>query len=334
MRVAFFDLEGWEKNTIEKALTDHQLLLTGEPLDTIHKPENRNLEIISFFVSSHIDKEILEKLPKLKLIATRSTGFDHIDINACRKRGVAVAHVPGYGDDTVAEFTFGLMLALIRKIHYPIRQIKEAKMLTSEHLRGADLKGKTLGVIGTGRIGKKVIRLAKGFEMEIVAHDVYEDKGYAKKMGYNYVPLDNLLEEADVITLHCPCMKETYHLLNKENMRKVKKGAYLVNAARGELVDTNAMIEALQNKTLAGAALDVLEEEKGPRKEQMALKRGRSRKEELETMLGNHTLMNMQNVLITPHNAFNSQQAVERMLGITLKNITSFIAGKPQNVVT
>jgi len=328
MNISFFDIEPSEKAAIEQSLKGNNLTIHEGEFST-ESPNLDQCEVLSFFVSAHIGSEELDALPKLKCIATRSTGFDHIDVAECKKRGIVVMNVPAYGAETVAEYAFALMLALTRKVHQAAHWVETQKAKYDMYaLRGTDLNEKTLGVIGTGRIGKEVIRIAQGFNMNVVAYDIYEDKEYAEKMGYTYTTLEELLEQADIITLHCPCTPETQHTINKENISEIKKGAFLINTARGELVETDAVIEALENGTLQGAALDVLEEEKGA-----TFEKGRSRKEEINTIVKSKKLQEMPNVILTPHNAFNSKEAVARILETTLKNIEGFIDGTPQNVV-
>ncbi|MFH0712677.1 MAG: NAD(P)-dependent oxidoreductase [Candidatus Jorgensenbacteria bacterium] len=330
MKIAFFEIEGWEEEVIKKRLGD--VYLSKETLNEDNLPEDNSFEIISVFGSSRVTDKVLGHFPNLKFLTTRSTGFDHIDLEACKKRNIPVAYVPGYGDNTVAEFAFGLILNLTRKIYAAVDRIKETGSFQFEGLRGTDLKGKTLGVVGTGRIGKEAIKIAKGFGMKVVATDVYPDEKFAKEQGYEYIPLEKLLSSSDVITIHCPYTKETHHLINKDNVRLIKKGAYLVNTARGGIVETEALVLALQEGILAGAGLDVLEEEVEV-KEEMVFAREKRDSEEMKVMLEDHVLMRMPNVLITPHTAFNSQEAVERILAKTLENIEGFLAGKPVNLV-
>lgn len=324
MNITFFHFEGWEKTLLNKDLASHKLRFVSEPLTKKNVSKAKDAEVISVFVSSKIDKAILDKLPKLKLITTRSTGFDHIDLKECKKRGITVSYVPGYGDNTVAEFTFGLILNLTRKIYWAVARLKKTGMFEFMGLRGTDLKGKTIGVVGTGRIGKEVVKIARGFDMNIVAFDVIQDQEYAKKMDYMYVPLETLLKQSDIVTLHCPLNKYTTHLINEKNLKLMKPTAYLINAARGGIVDTRALVDALKKKRIAGAALDVLEEEEELRKRD---------KKESKTEHLDRVLIRMDNVLVTPHDAFNSNEAHERILQITVGNIQGFIKGKPTNVV-
>lgn len=305
--------------------------LHPEPVEKIEPSLLRRADVISPFVWSHISAAILKKTPHLKLIATRSTGFDHIDIAACKKRGIAVANVPFYGENTVAEHTFALILALSRKVHQAyFRTIKGDFSL--EGLQGFDLKDKTLGIIGTGHIGIHAIRMAKGFGMNVLAYDVVKNNFLAETLGFSYVPFDQLLQKSDIISLHAPYRKETHHMINKGNIRKIKKGAILINTARGALVETEALVLALDQGILSGAGLDVLEGEELIKEERQILSKEYP-VDHLKTLLQNHILLNRENVVITPHIAFNSKEAFNRILETTVNNINAFIAGKPENMV-
>lgn len=333
MKLAFFELEGWEEPIARAALPDAELFFFKQKVDELTPPPTNDFNAISVFVNSRMVPKVLEKFPALKFVTTRSTGFDHIDLAACKSRGIGVAYVPGYGDNTVAEFAFGLILNLTRKIYWAADQIKEIESFSLEGLRGTDLKGKTIGIVGTGRIGKEMVRIAKGFGMNVVAYDPYPNETYAKEMDYRYVPLNELLKASDIVSLHTPYTKETHHLINKENIKLMKKGSYLINTARGGIVETDALVLALRNGTLAGVGADVLEEEGETKDELKFLAAPDLRGEELRTILQNHILMKMPNALITPHNAFNSQEAMERILKTTIENIQGFLAGKPVNLV-
>lgn len=333
MKIAFFDLEGWEEELIRKRFAGHDLYLTGERLDAKRLGDAAGAEVVSVFINSPMDRTAIEAFPDLKLIATRSTGFDHVDRSACKERSVAISYVPGYGDNTVAEFAFGLILNLTRKIYESIDQIKEKESFSLKGLRGIDIKGKTLGVLGTGRIGREVARIGKGFGMEVIAYDPYPSEEFAQSVGVRYLAFGELLEQADIISINCPYMPETHHLINAETVKRIKKGAYLVNVSRGGIVDTAAVIDALNDGTLAGFATDVLEEEGETRDEMHYLLEGRADVEAMKTMLRNHVLMHMQNVLVTPHNAFNSKEAFARILETTFENIEEFAKGGLKNPV-
>ncbi len=333
MKIAFFELEGWEEAIIRARFSQDEIFVIPHKLNEQAIPEQTDFDIIAIFVDSHITVDVLAHFPKLKMIVTRSTGFDHIDLEVCAQRNIAVTYVPGYGENTVAEFAFGLLLNLTRKLYQAIDQIKETGSFSLVGLRGVDLKGKTLGVVGTGRIGKEMIRIAKGFAMEVVAYDAFPDEQYAQTAGFRYLSLENLLQQADVITFHCPYNKDTHHLLNQKNMQYVKKGAYIVNTARGGIIETEALVMALQSGQIAGVALDVLEEE-GEIKEELHMSNDNDlHTEKFKMMVENHILMRIPNVLITPHNAFNSEEALLRILTTTFENIEGFRNNKPVNLV-
>lgn len=334
MKIGFFEIEGWEEPVIRQVLAGHDIFTSKEKISSLSLPEKRDFDVLSVFIDSRIDKDILAQFPNLKFIATRSTGYDHLDLAALKEKGIPAAYVPGYGDNTVAEFTFGLILSITRKIYQGIDQIKETGSFSLRGLRGNDLKGKVMGVIGTGHIGKEVIKIANGFGMKVIAYDPFPDQAFAAKIGFSYASLDELLRNTDIISLHCPLNEATHHLINRENVGRIKPGAYFVNTARGGIVETQALVDGLEQGVLAGAALDVLEEE-GETKDELALLRsGHPKEEELKVMLENHALMRMPNVLVTPHNAFNSAEALRRILDITLENIRGFLDGKPLNLIS
>ncbi len=335
MKIGFFELEGWEKDVIIKALPEHELYFSDKKISEDEMPERRDFDIVSLFVSSRVTAKVIEEFPNLKLVTTNSTGFDHIDCAACRARGITVAYVPGYGNNTVAEYAFGLLLNLTRKIYQAIDQIKERDDFSQNNLRGIDLKGRTMGVLGTGRIGRETIAIAKGFGMKVIAFDPYPNAQAVQELGFEYKTLDEVLANADCILIHCPLSDSTRHLINMENVKRMKRGAYLVNTARGPIVETDAIVYGLQNGILAGVGLDVLEEEGETKDELQFLAKSGTREEELRTILENHVLMKMPNVLITPHNAFNSQEALMRILGTTIENIKGFVGNtlNPKNIV-
>ena len=276
---------------------------------------------------------MLSHLPNLQLITTRSTGYDHIDLVACVKHGTAVANVPSYGSPTVAEFAFALILTLSRKIYDAYHRVREDGSFQLDGLQGFDLKGKTLGVVGTGDIGRAVVRIANGFEMKVVASDVKPDEEFAKEQSFRYCELDELLEQSDIVTLHVPYLASTHHLINKDNITKFKRGAYLINTSRGPVVETEALVQALTNGHIAGAGLDVLEEEGIVKDELAFLVGGHPEATNLKTVLAGHVLIDHPNVIVTPHNAFNTQEALQRILETTIENHLSFIHEEPRNLV-
>ena len=331
MKVLYCFEEAWEEAYVRERLTGvdvtfHQGALGAEG--------SNDAEVLSTFVNSHIGAEELSRFPALKLIATRSTGFDHIDLNAAKERGVTVCTVPFYGENTVAEFTFALLLALSRKAAAAHRRVVETDAFSQDGSRGFDLQGKTLGIVGGGHIGMHVARIAHGFEMNVLVFDVKPDEAKAKELGFSYASLDDLLARSDIVTLHVPYNAHTHHLLNAASIQKMKKGAYLINTARGAVVETSALVEALSSGQLAGAALDVLEEE-GDLTDELKLIAGpQANREELATILRNHYLISHPRVIVTPHIAFNTDEAIRRILDTTAENIKAFAAGSPQNVVS
>src|SRR3989344_383195 len=328
MKIAFFEIEEWEKEYLKKELGNLELSFFVEKLSPENVHQVKNCEVISVFIDSQLDEAVLSQLPNLKMITTRSTGFDNVNMDEAKKRNIAVCNVPTYGENTVAEHTFGLILNLSRKIYKSIESVKEHGFVP-DGLRGFDLKGKTLGIIGTGHIGQHVARIANGFEMIVLATDTHENKKLAKKLQFKYVSLEELLKNSDIVTLHVPYDKDTHHLLNVQNMFLMKKGSYLINTARGGIVETAALVDALEQGILAGAALDVLEEECYIKEEKQILSKDFQAKCDIKTMLQNHVLMEREDVIITPHNAFNSKEALERILETTIENIQAFSKKKP-----
>lgn len=334
-KIAFLETSDWEREYLKKfprfiALTD----LYEEDLNLENVAKFKDYEIISCFINSQLSKEVLEKLPNLKFIATRSTGFDHLDLNVCKAKGVLVANVPGYGSHTVAEYTFGLLICLVRKIYDAYHRVRETGNFDLTGLKGRELFNKTLGVIGTGRIGINVIKIANGFGMKVIAYDKYPNDELEQQLDFEYISFEELLKQADIITLHVPYNAETHHLLNKNNISLIKTGAYVINTSRGGVIETEALYQALKSGQIAGAALDVLEEEEGVKEEQELLVKGKiAESEKLKTILLNHIFIDLDNVIVSPHNAFNTEEALESIVAMTIDNIDDYLKGKPINLV-
>ena len=296
-------------------------------------PPQTDFEMISVFVDSELTAEVLEKFPNLKLIATQSTGFDHIDLEYCRSKNITVSSVPSYGENTVAEYAFALILCLSRKIYEGYDRLREIGSFSFEGLRGFDLKGKTIGVIGTGHIGRHVIKIAKGFEMNILAYDPMPTPRFAEETGFTYLSFEEVLAKSDVVTFHVPLTEQTRHMVNERTLNLMKKGAYIINTSRGGIVDTQALVKALKEGRLGGAGVDVMEEEDVLKDEMTFLMKGREEEHNLKTILADHILIDTPNVIVTPHNAFNTDEALQRILDTTMANISGFIRGAPLNVV-
>ena len=334
MRAVFFETAPWERRYLKRALVQQRLniRLVADPLTDDTLRVAAGAEVLSVFIYSTLTSNVIRRLPRLRLVATRSTGFDHIDLSACRKRHIAVSNVPSYGENTVAEHTFALILALSRNIHKAhVKTIKGDFSLTG--LQGFDLKGKTIGVIGGGHIGLHVIKMAKGFGMEVLVSDVRKDIFLSEVLDFRYVPLPELLHRSDIVSLHVPYMVSTHHLMSRETFRLMKRGALLINTARGALVETDALVWALDEGIVGGAGLDVLEGEELVKEERQLLSRDFP-KEKLATALRNHILLHRENVVITPHIAFDSTEALQRILETTVSNIAGFLSGSPINLVS
>ena len=334
MTVVFFETAPWERRYLGRALAAHRVTgrFVAEPLTEATRAAAAGAQAISVFIYSTVTAGLLRRLPRLRFIATRSTGYDHIDLRACRVRRIAVANVPSYGENTVAEHTFALILALSRNIHKAyVKTIKGDFSL--EGLQGFDLKGKTLGVVGGGHIGLHVIKMARGFGMEVLVHDVRKQAFLSEVLDFQYAPLETLLRRSDIVSLHVPYTPQTHHLMNRARFRLMKRGALLINTARGGLVDTGALVWALDEGIVGGAGLDVLEGEELVKEERQLLSKDFP-KDKLATALRNHILLHRENVVITPHIAFDSREALQRILDTTVANLRGYLSGAPANLVT
>ena len=257
-----------------------------------------------------VTPEVLERLPNLKLIVTRSAGYDHIDLAAAERHGIAVCNVPDYGAHMIAEQAFGLLLAVARNIVRGHNRYAQERLFSDQGLQGIELHGKTLGVIGTGRIGLHSARIARGFGMRVIAYDVFENRSAAEELGFQYMPLETLLAESHAVTLHVSLNEATHHLMNAGRLAQMKMGAILINTSRGAVVDTNALISALRSGNIGGAGLDVLEDERDK----------------------HHDFGDL-NVVVTPHLGWYTDGAVDRILTIALTGIEAFMRGERINRV-
>lgn len=334
MNIHYFSGEQWEEEYVRAKFPGEDLTFHEGPLSAHPELADPDATVLCVFIESRIGENELKRFPNVKLIATRSTGFDHIDLAATGAHGITVANVPSYGENTVAEFAFALLLALSRRIIDADERVRETGVFSPSGLRGFDLAGKTLGVIGTGHIGAHVIRMAQGFGMKVLGFDAYPNAELAQKLLFPYAPLPEVLAASDIVTLHVPYNEHTHHLINQENISSFKRGAYLINTSRGAVVDTGALVEGLKNEIIAGAGLDVLEEEGELSEEAAFLTAPHPGEEKLKIALENHYLINHPRVIVTPHIAFNTTEAVERILNTTIENILGFGAGSPRNVVS
>lgn len=296
-----------------------QIALPGIPIE-VHPPVKRPEGLIAAARDADVlilrdqfgplSKEVIDACPKLKLVVTRSAGYDHIDLEAARARGIIVCNVPDYGAHAIAEHAFALLLAVARNVCRADARYKQERRFDDTGLAGVELLGKTLGVIGTGRIGRHSLRIGNGFGMRLLAYDVVQDEQVAAAMGFTYVSLRQLLEEADFVTIHVPLSPQTQHLIRAETLGWMKPSAILVNASRGPIVDTEALRAALASGRLRGAGLDVLEDE-------------RTRYHDFGDL----------NVVVTPHIGWYTDEVRRRIVAIALGNVKAWLEGKPVNRV-
>ncbi len=334
MKIIYFLHEPDEDKIAKAALGEHELVfIEGTVQDRVDIADSE-AEAISIFVNSKVGALEMDRFPKLKLIATRSTGYDNVDLAEAKKRGITVTNVPTYGIETVAEFTFSLLLALTRKVEQAHRRVTAENSFSQDGLRGIDLAGKTIGVVGTGNIGAHVVEIAKGFRMKILAYDPFPKEELIEKFKVEYVSLEDLLGRSDIITLHVPLIPATTHLINLGNVGKIKKGAILINTARGGLVETEALVSALNDGTIIAAGLDVFEEEGQMVLEEHLLAEAHPDEEKLKTILAEHVLVKHPSVIVTPHVAFNTNEAVRRIIDTSVGNILAFASDSPMNVVS
>jgi D-lactate dehydrogenase len=309
-----------------------------------------DIEVLSVFIHSQVTPEFLAAQPRLRLIVTRSTGYDHIAVAEAAARDITVCRVPNYGENTVAEHSFALLLALSRRLRESLAAYS-AHRFSYQALRGFDLKGKTIGIIGTGRIGLHAVRIALGFQMEVLAYDVKTQPLVAATMDFQYVGFEELLARSDVISLYIPLLPATRHIINGDTLALCKRGVVLINTARGALVDTEALILGLESGQVGGAGLDVLEDERVPQQDSTRIIGGeivshiqqshaaeeplerRERVEELRSLVRDSRLIERGDVIFTPHSAFNSREAVARINEQTLRSIRQFLTGHPVNRV-
>ena len=338
LKIYFFEVEDWEKIHLERKLKEKGLYdesnikFTKEELTDSNVVNFKDAEVISIFIYSKITKEIIDKLPNLKLIVTRSAGYDHIDVDYAVSRGITVANVPGYGDNTVAEYTFALILALARRLKPMIKSVDKG-VFSREGLMGIDLMGKTIGIIGTGRIGSHVARIAYGFGMNILAYDRSKKTHLVEKYGVKYVGLENLLRNSDIVTVHLPYTKSTKYLINRFNIKLMKLDSMLINTSRGAVVELEAIVEALREGRLTGGvAIDTVEAEEVLEEE--ILKKENLSVAKLEKAMNAFYVLHEDNVIISPHCAYYTKDALRRILDITIDNIYSCIVEKePKNIV-
>ena len=321
MRIAVFNTKPHDQRFLEEANAAHQHdLVFLEPHLSVHTARlAEGCAVICTFVNDPLNAATLEVLSALgvKLVALRCAGFNQVDLRAAERLGITVARVPAYSPYAVAEHAVALILTLNRNIHRAYNRVREGNFAL-EGLLGFDLHGKTVGVIGTGKIGAVFARILRGFGMTVLAHDV-QPNAELEADGLRYVGLEELLERSDIVSLHCPLTPQTQHLVNAERLGRMKRGAMLVNTSRGALVDTPAVIEALKSGCLGALALDVYEEEGDLFFENLS-----DRVIQDDVFM---RLLTFPNVLITGHQAFFTREALTGIAQTTLENVTAFESG-------
>ena len=331
MNIAFFETDNYEKEYLEKSLNSHNLSFHSHPLDNTDIRSLKKTQVLGVFIYSHLNRLILKELLNLKLIVTMSTGYDHIDLEYCKRRNIAVCNVPKYGSASVAEHTFALILALVRNLDDAIENTRHDDF-SLDNLKGIELAGKTLGIIGYGTIGRHVAEIARAFGMQVlVTENKIQDLNNQTKIIF--VSLKYVLKKSDIITLHTPLTEKTHHLINAKTLKLIKKGSFLINTARGPIIDTPAVAQAISSKRLAGFAADVLEGECELKEAHQPLKSAHSQSHNWSLLRKNHSLLKQKNVIITPHMAFYTKESLDIILKTTTQNIKAFEKGKSINLI-
>ena len=335
MKMLMFDYRESEKEFFEKNnFQDIEITFIKEPLNEMSQltqEQYDETDVISVFISSQVCEEVLKRFKNLRVVATRSTGYNHIDVKHCSQNNIAVFNVEEYGQTSVAQYTMALILALVRNL-FPAYLDIQRNYVNHADYEGRNLNKLTIGIIGCGSIGGAVAKIANFFDMKVLVHS------YAKRTDVSsfaeYVSLDELLENSDIVTLHVPYSSENYHMIGEEEFSKMKDGAYFVNTARGELIDIVALYENLLSGKIKGAALDVLECEYlalAPENVVNDIKSSNSNC--VASALITQKLLGMRNVIITPHIAYNTQESVDTLLETTFNNIRDFHKGVRNNQV-
>lgn len=320
MKIAFFSSKNYDEvsfNAVNNG--QHQLEFFEEQLNSRNAFLADGFDAVCVFVNDKVNSTAIDALDKIgvKIIAFRSAGFNNLNKEAAKNAGMKVVRVPAYSPQAVAEHAVALILTLNRKIHKAYNRVRENNF-SIENLTGFDLYGKTVGVIGTGLIGTAFCKIMLGFGCNVIAHDIYENDEL-KNAGVKYVNLDELLQQSDILSLHCPLLPETHHLINKGSLAMMKKGAMLINTSRGALINTLDVIESLKTKHLGYLGIDVYEQEAGIFFNDLS-----------ETIIEDDSiarLMTFPNVIITSHQGFFTKEALEQIATTTLNSLTAIEEG-------
>lgn len=325
MKIIIFSTQYYERDYFNAINHHHEITFIDDNLNEHTVEKITDQKMISCFVLDQLNSTVLNQLKSkgVKLIALRSAGFDHVDLAAAKSCGITVARVPAYSPNAVAEFTIALLLALVRKIPRAHDLVRQHNFSLAGQL-GFNLQGKTVGVIGTGMIGSIVAKILIGFDCTVLAYDLVQNED-CKKRGVRYVDEKTLLQQSDIITLHCPLNQSTKHIINAEKINLMKPGVVIINTGRGGLLDTRAAVDALKNKKISGLGLDVYEFEKGL-----------FFQDHSSDTISDALFLELQsfpNVLITGHQAYFTQEAVTNIIKTTLDNMDAFEKGRLVNVV-
>ena len=322
-RIIFFDIKDYDREFFEKYGKNYNYEMSffksRLSLENVHL--TKGYDVVCAFTNDDIGKETIDAMAEngVRLLAMRCAGFNNVSLKDIHNR-FKVVRVPAYSPHAIAEYTVGLILAVNRKINKAYVRTREGNF-SINGLMGVDLYGKTAGIIGTGKIGQILIKRLKGFDMKVIAYDLFPNQKVAEELGFEYVSLDELYANSDIISLNCPLTKDTQYMINRRSMLKMKDGVILVNTGRGQLIDSADLVEALKDKKVGAVALDVYEEEEDYFFED------KSTQVIEDDILGR--LLSFYNVLITSHQAYFTKEAVEAITVTTLNNIKDFIEGKP-----
>lgn len=326
MNIAFFDTKPYDREFMLKASQGtaeeldwkfHEFRLSAETAKIAE-----GCDVVCAFVNCKLDAECLEILARngTQLVAMRCAGFNNVDQEAAKRLGIRVTRVPAYSPHAVAEHAVGLLLTLNRKIHRAHNRVREHNF-SLNGLVGFDIAGKTVGIIGAGKIGRITAQIFRGFDANVLVHDQYQDEEWASRYGVSYVDLGTLLQTSDILSLHAPLVPETYHLIRAETLKQTRPGVYLVNTSRGKLIDTSDLIQFLKTGHVGGVALDVYEEEEGIFFEDL------SDQALLDDDLSR--LLSFPNVLVTSHQAFLTREALSEIARVTVENSIRMSKGEP-----
>ena len=328
VKILFYDTKEYDKKLFERYNKDYgfEIKYLESKLNNETAPLANGYDAVCIFVNDRAEKETLDILKEcgVKLIVLRCAGYNNVDIKNLPE-GMSVVRVPRYSPYAVAEHAVALILSVDRKIYKSYQRTKKYNF-TLNGLLGFDIHGKTVGVIGTGKIGKVFINIMKGFGTEVLAYDVYPDEKAAQEMGFKYTTLDELYEKSDIISLHCPLTDENTNMINKDSIKKMKKGVVIINTSRGKLINSDDLIDALGKGKIGGLGLDVFDEEEDFFLNDMS--NSYYRNTELSVLL------TMPNVVITSHQAFFTKEALDKIGKVSMDNIKEFFeTGNCENFV-